>query len=179
LFGKSFATENRARENLSDGHGHPRNGPISSPAGGIGTRAGSRHATRYAAAESGVTKGENIEDASHREGRDTSGIRARGEEALSDLAEALLDNPIFHQAVSTAAGAGERAAQAQRTAMGALNIPASSDVERLERIRSLSGRLESVEDQLDEVMDELAALRRRLEEATRQAEPVHSEDADG
>jgi GTP1/Obg family GTP-binding protein len=127
-----------------------------------------------------VTKRENIEGAAHREERDSSGIRARGEEALSDLAEALLDNPIFHGALSTAAGAGERAAQAQRTAMGALNIPASSDVERLEqRIRSLSGRLESVEDQLDEVMDELAALRRRLEDAARQAEPVHSEDADG
>lgn len=34
------------------------------------------------------------------------GIRARGEEALSDLAQALLDNPIFGQAVSTAIGAG-------------------------------------------------------------------------
>ncbi len=89
------------------------------------------------------------------------GIRARGEEALGDLAQALLENPLFSQAVSTAIGAGERAAQAQRSAMGALNIPAASDFERLEqRLRSLSARLEAVEDRLDEALDELAALRR-------------------
>jgi chromosome segregation ATPase len=94
--------------------------------------------------------------------RREEGIRARGEEALSDLAQALLDNPIFGQAVSTAIGAGERAAHAQRSAMGALNIPAATDFERLEqRMRSLSTRLEAVEDQLDDALDELAALRRR------------------
>ena len=91
------------------------------------------------------------------------GIRARGEEALSDLAQALLDNPIFGQALSTAIGAGERAAHAQRSAMGALNIPAATDFERLEqRMRSLSTRLEAVEDQLDDALDELAALRRKV-----------------
>jgi hypothetical protein len=89
------------------------------------------------------------------------GLRGRGEEALSDLAEALLDNPLFSQAVTTAVGAGERAAQAQRSAMGALNIPSAAEVERLEqRLRSLSNRLESVEDRLDEVIDDLAAHRR-------------------
>jgi chromosome segregation ATPase len=92
------------------------------------------------------------------------GLRARGEEALGDLAQALIDNPIFGQAVTTAINAGERAAHAQRSAMGALNIPASSDFERLEqRMRSLSNRLEAVEDQLDDALDELAALRRRAE----------------
>ena len=88
-------------------------------------------------------------------------IRARGEEALGDLAQALLENPLFSGAVSTAIGAGERAAHAQRSAMGALNIPAAADFERLEqRMRSLSARLEAVEDQLDDALDELAALRR-------------------
>jgi chromosome segregation ATPase len=100
------------------------------------------------------------------------GIRARGEEALGDLAQALLDNPLFSQAMSTAIGAGERAAQAQRSAMGALNIPAASDFERLEqRMRSLSARLEAVEDQLDDALDELAALRRSTSgEASRSAD---------
>jgi chromosome segregation ATPase len=99
------------------------------------------------------------------------GIRSRGEEALSDLAQAVLDNPVFGQALATAVGAGERAAQAQRSAMGALNIPAADEVERLEqRLRSLSARLEAVEDRLDEAMDELAALRRRS------AEPLPSEE---
>jgi chromosome segregation ATPase len=91
------------------------------------------------------------------------GLRTRGEEALGDLAQALLENPLFNQALTAALGAGERAAQAQRSAMGALNIPAASELERLEqRLRSLSNRLESLEDRLDEVGDELAALRRRL-----------------
>jgi hypothetical protein len=46
--------------------------------------------------------------------------------------------------------------------MGALNIPAATDFERLEqRMRSLSTRLEAVEDQLDDALDELAALLRR------------------
>lgn len=99
----------------------------------------------------------------------SEGIRARGEEALNDLAQALLDNPIFHQAVTTAIGAGERAAHAQRSAMGALNIPAGSDFERLEqRMRSLSARLEAVEDQLDEALDELAALRRTADAGPRE-----------
>jgi chromosome segregation ATPase len=91
------------------------------------------------------------------------GLRARGEEALGDLAQALLENPLFNQALTAALGAGERAAHAQRTAMGALNIPAASELERLEqRLRSLSNRLESVEDRLDDARDEVAALRRRL-----------------
>jgi chromosome segregation ATPase len=101
------------------------------------------------------------------------GLRARGEEALGDLAQALMDNPLFGQALTTALGAGERAAQAQRSAMGALNIPAASDLERMEqRIRSLSNRLEAVEDQLDEALDTLAAFGRRMRE--RDSEPATS-----
>jgi chromosome segregation ATPase len=105
----------------------------------------------------GPQGGTEVSDESER----SEGIRARGEEALGDLAQALLENPLFNQAVSTAIGAGERAAHAQRSAMGALNIPAAGDFERLEqRMRSLSARLEAVEDQLDDALDELAAMRR-------------------
>jgi chromosome segregation ATPase len=44
--------------------------------------------------------------------------------------------------------------------MGALNIAASADVERLgRRLRSLSDRLEEIEDRLDELSDEVGALR--------------------
>ena len=103
------------------------------------------------------------------------GLRARGEEALGDLAQALLDNPLLSQALSTALGAGERAAQAQRNALGALNIPAASDLERLEqRLRSLSHRVESIEDRLDELGDELAALRRLASAST--PDPSAAED---
>ena len=95
-------------------------------------------------------------------GDDRSGIRARGEEAVGELAQALVENPLFNSALSRALGAGERAASAQRSAIGALNLASGSDVERLEqRLRSLSNRLEAVEDRLDEMVDELAAIRRR------------------
>jgi len=92
-----------------------------------------------------------------------SGLRVRGEEAVGELAQALLENPLFNSALGRALGAGERAMSAQRTAMGAFNFASSSDVERLEqRLRSLSGRLESIEDQLDEIADDLATLSARL-----------------
>ena len=90
-----------------------------------------------------------------------SGIRAKGEEAMGELAQALVENPIFNSALSRALGAGERAMGAQRSAMGALNFASGSDVERLEqRLRSLSGRLEALEDRIDDLADELAAARR-------------------
>ena len=92
---------------------------------------------------------------------DRSGIRARGEEAVGELAQALIENPLFSSALSRALGAGERAAAAQRSAMGALNVASGSDVERLEqRLRSLSGRLEVLEDRIDDIADELATLQR-------------------
>jgi CRP-like cAMP-binding protein len=111
---------------------------------------------------------------------DKSGLRARGEEAVGELAQALLENPLFNSALGRALGAGERAASAQRSAMGALNVASSSDVERLEqRLRSLSGRLEAIEDRLDDVADRLAELTRGLAsaEALRQAEPTVTGDA--
>ena len=91
----------------------------------------------------------------------SSGIRARGEEAVGELAQALVENPLFNSALARALGAGERAASAQRSAMGALNLASGSDVERLEqRLRSLSGRLEALEDRIDDLADELRGLQR-------------------
>jgi hypothetical protein len=87
-------------------------------------------------------------------------IRARGEEAVGGLAQALLENPLLNTALGRALGAGERAVQAQRTAMGALNIASSADLERItRRLRSLSDRLEALEDRFDDLADELAATR--------------------
>ena len=91
---------------------------------------------------------------------DRSGIRARGEEAVGELAQALIENPLFNGALARALGAGEKAASAQRSALGALNLASASDIERLEqRLRSLSGRLEAIEDRLDELDDELSRMR--------------------
>jgi len=97
------------------------------------------------------------------------GLRDRlstaGEEAVGELTQNLLENPLFNQALVTALSAGERALQAQRSAMTALNIPSSGEIERVERrLRSLSDRLEAVEDRLDEVSSEVSALRKRLGE---------------
>ena len=94
-------------------------------------------------------------------GDERSGIRARGEEAVGELAQALVENPLFNSALSRALGAGERAASAQRSALGALNLASASDIERVEqRLRSLSGRLESLEDRLDDLGDQVRALER-------------------
>lgn len=81
---------------------------------------------------------------------------------MGELAQALIENPLFSSALSRALGAGERAASAQRSAIGALNLASAADVERLEqRLRSLSGRLEVLEDRIDDLVDEVSALRRR------------------
>lgn len=96
----------------------------------------------------------------------TGGLRARGEEAIGDIAQALLENPVFNQALATALGAGEKAVQAQRSAMGALNLPAATDVDRLERrVRSVSERVEAIEDRIDDMARDLALLRKQAAEA--------------
>jgi chromosome segregation ATPase len=91
------------------------------------------------------------------------GLRARSEQAIGEIAQALIDNPTLHNAISAAFGAREKAIEAQQAAMSALNLPSATDVERLERrLRSFSQRLEEVEEQLDEVSRELGAIRRQI-----------------
>jgi chromosome segregation ATPase len=96
-------------------------------------------------------------------GSDQDGIRARSEQAIGELAQALIESPTVHNAIAAAFGAREKAIEAQHAAMSALNLPSASDVERLERrLRSFSQRLEDVEEQLDEANREIGALRRQL-----------------
>jgi len=91
------------------------------------------------------------------------GLRARAEQALGELAQALIDNPTLHDAVTAALGAREKAQEAQQAAMSALNLPSAGDVERLERrLRSLSQRLEEIEDQVDRVSRDLGDVRRQI-----------------
>src|ERR1051325_7685980 len=83
-------------------------------------------------------------------------LRARSEQAIGELAQALLDSQMLENAVAAAFGAREKALEAQHAAMSALNLPSAGDVERLERrIRSLSQRLEEVEDQMHRVSRDL------------------------
>jgi len=82
--------------------------------------------------------------------------------ALSDL----LENPLITGAIGRAFDAREKATQAQELAMGALNIPSAADIERLtRRIRSVSQRLEGIEDGIDRIGRSLApgAVEARLE----------------
>lgn len=90
-------------------------------------------------------------------------LRTRSEQAIGELAQALLDSNVFENAVSAAFGAREKAQEAQQAAMAALNLPSAGDVERLERrLRSLSQRLDEVEDELDRATREIGGLRRQL-----------------
>jgi TolA-binding protein len=93
---------------------------------------------------------------------DQDGLRARSEQAIGELAQALIENPTLHNAISAAFGAREKAIEAQQAAMSALNLPSASDVERLERrLRSFSQRLEEVEEQIDQLAREIGAMRRQ------------------
>src|SRR5881227_3730962 len=89
----------------------------------------------------------------------SEGLRRKGEDALGKLAQDLLENPLVHGALARAFEAREKAAQAQEVAMGALNLPSAADLERLtRRVRSLSQRLEGIEDGVDRLDERLASL---------------------
>ena len=84
------------------------------------------------------------------EAGDPGGFRSRGEEVIGELAQSLLENPLFSQALGKALGAGERAAGAQRAALNAIDVSSAGDVERLaRRVRALSDRVEALEDVVD------------------------------
>src|SRR3954451_7685907 len=86
-------------------------------------------------------------------------LARQGEDALGKLAQDLLDNPLVHGALARAFEAREKAVQAQEVAMGALNLPSAADLERLtRRVRSLSQRLEGIEDGVDRLDQHLASL---------------------
>lgn len=92
-------------------------------------------------------------------------VQSKGGQAAADLANALIGSPAFGQAVSAAVSAREKAGDAQRAAMGVLNVSSQDGFDRLERrIRVLSDRLEEAEDRLDRAMDEIRVLKRELEQ---------------
>jgi CRP-like cAMP-binding protein len=118
-------------------------------------------------------------------------LSRQGEETLGKIAEELIGNPVINGALTRAFEAREKAAQAQEVAMGALNIPSSADIERLtRRLRSVSQRLEGIEDALDRMEegggarpgtgdDRIAALEERLEEIGRDVAAVREAVAPG
>jgi chromosome segregation ATPase len=85
-------------------------------------------------------------------------LSRQGEEALGKIAEELISNPVINAAIARAFEAREKAVQAQEAAMGALNLPSAADIERVtRRLRSLSQRLEGIEDAIDRLEERVAA----------------------
>jgi predicted nucleic acid-binding Zn-ribbon protein len=94
---------------------------------------------------------------------EAEGLRGRitrqSEDTLGRMAEDLLANPLVSGAIQRAFDAREKASAAQEAAFGALNIPTAGDIERLtRRVRSVSQRLEGIEDGIDRLDERLAAL---------------------
>lgn len=97
------------------------------------------------------------------EHEDQESLRGRSEQLIAELAQAMLESPTLEGALAAALGAREKAAEAQQALLAALNLPSASDIERLERrLRSISERLEDIEDQVDRVAEEVAGLRRTI-----------------
>ncbi len=89
-------------------------------------------------------------------------LSRQGEEALGKVAEELVANPVINAALARAFEAREKAVQAQEAAMGALGIPSAADIERLtRRLRSVSQRLEGIEDAVDRLDSRLEGLTRQ------------------
>lgn len=88
-------------------------------------------------------------------------LGGNAEERLGKALSELLESPLFTGAIGRAFDAREKAAQAQEVALGALNLPSAADIERLtRRIRSLSQRLESIEDGVERLDSTRLAERR-------------------
>ncbi len=101
----------------------------------------------------------------HRDETLVDKLSKQGEEALGRLAEELASNSLVTRALTGAFDARDKAVQAQEAAMGALNIPSAADIERLtRRLRSVSQRLEGIEDSLDRLEQKTAAAARAADE---------------
>jgi hypothetical protein len=104
-------------------------------------------------------------------------LTARGEEALGRIAQDLLENPWVNSALTAAFEARGKASQVQEVTMDFLNLPSAAHMERLtRRVRSISQRMEAVEDALTRLEDGLrgtpAAITGRLDSIEEQLADV-------
>jgi hypothetical protein len=105
-------------------------------------------------------------------------VTRQSEEAIGKLAQELIENPVVSGALSRAFGTRERAMRAQEAALGALNLPSAADLERLtRRVRSVSQRLEGIEDSLslEDRLDKIEAALERL--AATESKPAGTSSA--
>src|SRR6201989_2246315 len=95
-------------------------------------------------------------------------LTRQGEDALGKLASDLLENPLINSAITRAFSAREKAVHAQEAAMGALNLPSAADIDRLtRRLRTVSNRLEGIEEAIDRLQDGVDKLTAQLESRER------------
>lgn len=103
-----------------------------------------------------TTEGQGAEE---RPGGLRSRIANQAEDTIGRLADDLLENPVVNSALQGAFTAREKVGQAQQSAMEALNLPTASDLDKLaRRLRSISQRLEEVEDGVDRLGSKLEAM---------------------
>ncbi len=82
------------------------------------------------------------------------------DEQLNKVAQELMKNRVVTSAATAAFGAREKATQAQEAMISAFGVPSAAEVEKLNRrLRSISQRLEGIEDLLDA---RLGAIEQRL-----------------
>jgi len=122
--------------------------------------------------------GESLRDRLAARGEEALGrIAASGEEALGRIAQDLLETPWINSALTAAFEARGKASQVQEVTMDFLNLPSAAHIERLtRRVRSISQRMEAVEDALTRLEDGLrgtpAALSGRLDSIEEQLADV-------
>jgi DNA repair exonuclease SbcCD ATPase subunit len=106
-------------------------------------------------------------------------ISGQAEDAIGKLADDLLSNEVINGALQRALGAREKMAQAQESAMDALNIPSASNVDKLaRRLRSMSQRLEEIEDGVERVdrrLDGLGSASKQPAAAEERLERIESQ----
>jgi DNA repair exonuclease SbcCD ATPase subunit len=79
-------------------------------------------------------------------------LSGQAEDAIGRLADDLLENPLINSALQRALGARDKVAQAQESAMEALNIPSASNLDKVaRRLRSISQRIDEVEDGVEKL----------------------------
>lgn len=123
---------------------------------------------------------------------EAEGLRERltkqGEDTLGKFAEDLMANPLVAGALQRAFDAREKASSAQEAALGALMLPSAADIERLtRRVRSVSQRLEGIEDGIDRLDERvagaataagidarLAAIENHLAALTKELQSLHA-----
>jgi DNA repair ATPase RecN len=97
------------------------------------------------------------------EREESRGLRQRlsnqAEDTIGRLADDLLENSVINAALQQAFTAREKMAQAQETAMEALNLPSASNLDKLAR------RLRAVSQRLDQIEEGVERLDRRIEAA--------------